>query len=137
MSSSSTGRDDRIETRNVYADSIIVLPATAGPSGEDPIQGATVDSTRSDTPTIFYRMPADSIDAGMSTEDGQDVLSTSVDNEIVMVSVYTPSDEPAVDADNRSQPETRVYRVGELVGMATFSNSPVDGSSHDRAAGPA
>lgn len=92
-----------------------------------------MDKTNDDTQTIFYRIPADHIDIGMSTEDGQDVLSVAVDDDFVMVSVYTPSDDPDDDEGNRSEPETRVYRVGELVGMGTFPNSPVDGSSHDRA----
>lgn len=90
-----------------------------------------------DVPTIFYRIPAEHIEEGMSTEDGQDVLSISVESDLVMASVYTPSDDPATDDDNRAGPETRLYRLGELVGMGTFPNSPVDGSSHDHACGPA
>jgi hypothetical protein len=86
-----------------------------------------------DVSTIFYRIPAEHIEEGMSTDDGQDVLSVALWDNLVMVSVYTPSDDPAVDEDNRTGPETRAYPVGELVDMATFPDSPMDGSSHDLA----
>ncbi|WP_128644975.1 hypothetical protein [Rhodococcus sp. BS-15] len=73
----------------------------------------------------------------MSTEDGQDVVSVFCNDDVVMATVYTPSDDPDVDEGNRCEPETRIYDRGELVGMATFPNSAVDGASHDFAVGPA
>jgi hypothetical protein len=87
-------------------------------------------------PTARYRLPAEHIEEGMSTDDGNDVLSVIVGSDLVLVSVYTPSDDPAVDEENRCGPDTYVYRVGELADMATFPSSPVDGSSHDHAMGP-
>lgn len=95
-----------------------------------------MEQPHDDAPTIFYRIPAEHIEIGMSTEDGQDVVAVSIGDGRVLVTVYMPSDDPVVDEGNRCEPETRVLDFGELVGMATFPNSGVDGSSHDFAVEP-
>jgi hypothetical protein len=92
----------------------------------------TVDDTDD---TTFYNLPAHAIEVGMSTADGQDVVeATPTEDGWVLVEVYTPrSDDPDQDAQNRDEPETRIHRAHEVIGMATFSDTDVDGSSHELA----
>lgn len=81
--------------------------------------------------TRFYTAPAAQLVEGVSTADGQDVLSVRADGDYVSATVYTPrSDDPGLDARNRSDPETRIYRRDEMVALAEFSDTTVviDGS---------
>ena len=80
---------------------------------------------------VFYSLPARDITIGMSTADGQDVIDVSEpdDKGMVFVEVYTPADDPDEDEENRSGPETRYYPADEMIDMATFTNTDIDGSS--------
>jgi hypothetical protein len=84
---------------------------------------------------IFYTLPAQNLVEGVSTADGQDVISVDVgDDGMVFAQVYTPrSDDPEQDASNRGAPESRLYRVDDRVDLAVFSDTEVDLSEHDAA----
>ncbi|WP_157224304.1 hypothetical protein [Nocardia paucivorans] len=73
----------------------------------------------------------ESVTVGMSTDDGRDVTDVTVCADgSVLVEVYTPrSDDPVQDMINRREPETRVFRVGERIGLAVFGDTRVDGST--------
>ncbi|WP_225731075.1 MULTISPECIES: hypothetical protein [unclassified Nocardia] len=84
----------------------------------------------------FYTLPVDLIGTGMSTADGQDVIGISIkhDEALIVLTVYTPrSDDPAIDAINRGEPEYRIYQFGERVALAVFPNTDHDGSDHEQA----
>ncbi|WP_280470681.1 hypothetical protein [Nocardia farcinica] len=87
----------------------------------------------------FYTLPVEDVRRGMSTADGQDVLRTSTDNDhtgrtLVSLEVYTPrSDNPELDAQNRCEPEWRIYSLGERVHLAVFVDTDNDGSDYDHA----
>ena len=81
--------------------------------------------------TLFYKLPAALLVEGVSTDDGQDVLSVHDWGESISTAVYTPrSDDPAIDELNRTQPETRIWRRDELVDLAVFTDTEVDLSDH-------
>lgn len=82
--------------------------------------------------TIFYSLPAELLDVGMSTDDGQDILTVDT-GALVIFDVYTPADDPDEDAGRRCAPESRVARRGERVELAVFSNTLVDASSYPQA----
>jgi hypothetical protein len=90
----------------------------------------SMEPTGTDAAPVFYQLAAQLLEEGMSTADGQDVLSVSIDDDgTVYASVYTPrSDDLALDEQNRAEPEARVYGPGELVALAVFSDTDVDGS---------
>ncbi|MEU6562696.1 hypothetical protein [Nocardia nova] len=87
----------------------------------------------------FYTLPVEYVRRGMSTDDGQDVLRTSVDTDhanhtTISLKVYTPrSDDPDLDAENRCEPEWRIYRKGERIELAVFVDTDNDGSDHEHA----
>jgi hypothetical protein len=74
---------------------------------------------------VFYTLPAELLEEGMSTDDGQDILDVGADSEgWVFASVYTPrSDDPDLDEENRGEPETRMYGPREAVGLAVFPDT--------------
>lgn len=82
--------------------------------------------------TICYTLPAEQVEEGMSTDDGQDVLYVSRPRDgLVLVDTYTPRpDDPAADAVNRATSEGRLYREGDRVGLAVFEGTWVDGSDY-------
>lgn len=83
---------------------------------------------------VFYDLPAGELVAGLSTDDGQDVLDVAVHGGSVSVTVYTPRpDDADADADNRSAPESRIHDRGSYVGLAVFPNTPTDLSQHPKA----
>lgn len=83
---------------------------------------------------VFYRLPATDLEKGMSTDDGQDIVDVSRSGEWIVIDVYTPrSDDPELDEQNRHETECRMYRPDELVGMATFVDTAIDGSDADTA----
>ncbi|WP_277675690.1 hypothetical protein [Saccharopolyspora rectivirgula] len=91
------------------------------------------DGSKPDAP-VFYCLPAADLEEGMSTDDGQDIVSVTVLEDRVFADVYTPrTDDPEQDAENRHETECRMYRPDELVGMATFSDTEIDGSEADNA----
>ncbi|WP_280470696.1 hypothetical protein [Nocardia farcinica] len=70
---------------------------------------------------IFYSLPAELVEPGMSTDDGQDVLDVELVGDEVILTVYAPhSDDPELDAHNRAAPETRCRTAGAPVGLAAF-----------------
>lgn len=84
--------------------------------------------------TLFYELPARHVQPGATTDDGQDVLAVRVDDGLVSVSVYTPRpDDPEADAYNLSTPETRIYDLDRLVGLAVFDDTATDLSTHPAA----
>lgn len=83
---------------------------------------------------ITYALPAHLLQAGMSTDDGQDIVAVEVRGFSVSVTVYTPRpDNDEADAHNRSAPETRVYGCDQLVALAVFDDTAVDLSRHPQA----
>lgn len=81
-----------------------------------------------------YTLPAHRLAAGMSTDDGQDIIEVTVQHGdapgtgSVIVSVYTPrSDDPEQDEQNQGEPETRIYAYDEVVNLAVFTDTEVDG----------
>lgn len=82
--------------------------------------------------TVFYELPADELQEGVSTDDGQDVLQVEVSGTGVLATVYTPrSDNPDIDEDNRNA--TRLYAVAEMVSLAVFPDTETDLSHHPKA----
>lgn len=78
----------------------------------------------------FYELPAHRLIEGLSTDDGQDILSVAVTDTTVQATVYTSRPDDLVqDAENRREPETRMYRPDDAVGLAVFSDTAVDGRS--------
>jgi hypothetical protein len=66
----------------------------------------------------------------MSTDDGQDIFDVKVLGEHVLYTVYMPRpDDPDIDDSNRASPETRIaLHQQELIHLAVFPDTPVDGS---------
>lgn len=82
---------------------------------------------------IFYSLPVRELVAGLSTDDGQDILGVSSpdDGRHVIAEVYTPRpDDPELDEHNRLNTESRVYGRDESVGLAVFADTRVDGREH-------
>lgn len=84
---------------------------------------------------IFYTLPARELVEGMSTDDGQDVLDvTWDDNGTIAAHVYTPRpDDPDQDAENAAAPDLRIYEPLEPVGLAVFPDTQVDGTDNPAA----
>jgi hypothetical protein len=85
---------------------------------------------------IFYRLPGRDLTVGMSTDDGQDILKVSEPDEDgwVWATVYTPrSDDPEQDEFNRCDTVVRGYRAEDMVDLAVFSDTEVNGSTLPRA----
>ncbi len=84
--------------------------------------------------TVFYELPANELQEGVSTDDGQDVLHVEVCDTGVLATVYTArSDDPDIDEDNRSATETRLYDIAEMVSLAVFPDTDTDLSHHPKA----
>lgn len=89
---------------------------------------------RGESDPVFYSLPGDLLEPGLSTSDGQDIVEIlSRTSRDIHVEVYTPSDDPDEDAANRCAPESRIYGRAGMVELAAFHNSPRDLSSHPRA----
>lgn len=83
---------------------------------------------------VFYALPAQYLQPGVSTSDGQDVLEVSTDGGFVSVVVYTPRpDDPELDSYNRSGPESRIYDRNRPVSLAVFEDTRIDLSRHAEA----
>ena len=83
---------------------------------------------------VFYTLPVEMVEEGMSTADGQDFLEEpSGSDGWLWASVYTPSTDPDLDEAWRSEPEMRGYEVGSRINLAVFCNTSVDGSQHPQA----
>lgn len=79
---------------------------------------------------IFYSLPAHRLLEGLSTDDGQDILGVSSpdDGPHVIAEVYTPRpDDPELDEHNRLNTESRIYSRDELVDLAVFADTTIDG----------
>lgn len=79
---------------------------------------------------VFYSLPANAMLAGMSTADGQDVLSVTIADGMVFAPVYTPSEDPDEDNDRQCAPDSRMYEHDEMVDLAVFPDTDVDGTAH-------
>lgn len=83
---------------------------------------------------VFYEIPASELVAGTETDDGQEVLDVAIDGDLVTATVYAPRpDDPAVDADNRANPESRIYSRHGYVRLGVFLDTPIDLSRHPQA----
>lgn len=82
---------------------------------------------------LFYSLPAALLDVGMSTDDGQDILTVNVGPELVVFDVYTPSDDPDEDTDRRLTPEARAVPPGQRVTLAVFGDTAVNASTYPQA----
>lgn len=77
---------------------------------------------------VFYSLPAHRLVEGLSTDDGQDILSVTNYHDVVTAEVYTPRpDDLELDEDNRHNPEMRMYRAGNEVDLAVFADTRLDG----------
>lgn len=91
-------------------------------------------SVRAMTDVVFYALPAQYLQPGLSTDDAQDILEVSADGGFVSVVVYTPRpDDPELDSYNRSAPESRIYDRNRLVGLAVYGDTRIDLSRHAEA----
>ena len=79
---------------------------------------------------VFYTLPAVSLEEGMSTADGQDVLDVGEIDLGVIAHVYTPADDEAQDEQRRGAPEARVYKLTDTADMADFVNTTTPGRVH-------
>jgi hypothetical protein len=79
-------------------------------------------------------LPARLLEAGMSTQDGQDIVQVTAGGQLVFVSVYTPRPD-VLDQDERNlcEPETRLCQADDWVGLAVFEDTDVDGSDYAEA----
>ena len=83
---------------------------------------------------VFYEVPASELVAGVSTDDGQDVLGTVAIGDNIQVEVYTPRlDDAMEDLQNRGRSDTRVYASTRYIGLAVFDHTAVDLSQHPAA----
>ena len=78
----------------------------------------------------YFRLPAERIEEGMSTADGQAVLGVIDTGVHVFVRVCDPSQATEVHSAKHCDSKTRMFRVGELVDMATFADTAIDGATH-------
>jgi hypothetical protein len=79
---------------------------------------------------VFFTLPAVSLEPGMSTADGQDVLDATQTDRQVIFHVYTPADDQAEDARRQAAPETRACSLHARVGMGDFGNTANPGRRH-------
>lgn len=87
------------------------------------------ETTQASKPAEFYTLPAHKLAAGMSTADGQDITDVwfAKGGQLVGYDTYTPADDPDTDDYNRSMPDDRIAGRDELVDLAVFCNTEVDG----------
>lgn len=90
-------------------------------------------STTTGPAPVFYSLPAEHLEAGMSTDDGQDILATDIVDGQVLFDVYTPADDPRENEDRQCCPEGRMQPVGERVELAVFPDTEVDATTHEHA----
>lgn len=64
-------------------------------------------------PTVFYTLPASDLEPGLSTADGQYILSVDSDGDAVLYTVATPGYDDT---------ETRIAPVDERVELAEFED---------------
>jgi len=84
--------------------------------------------------SLFYALPAQHLQLGVSTADGQDVVEVQHVGNNVIYTCYTPRpDDPDADAYNRSAPETRIRDRSRSVDLAVFEDTEVDLSKHPEA----
>jgi hypothetical protein len=83
---------------------------------------------------LFYKLPAQYLQLGVSTDDGQDVIAVQHAGKSVFYTCCTPRpDDPDADAYNRSAPETRFADRSRPVDLAVFEDTEVDLSKHPEA----
>ena len=78
--------------------------------------------------TEFYQLPARLLRPGMSTADGQDITDVEPAGDLVLYHTYTPRpDDGDEDENNYSAPDGRVSARDELIDLAVFPDTEVDG----------
>jgi hypothetical protein len=83
---------------------------------------------------VFYTLPTEDLEVGMSTADGQDILAIHhPSDDLVIYEVYTPADDPDENDARQGSPESRAIPVGHRVELAVFPDTEVDGSTHEQA----
>lgn len=84
-------------------------------------------TSRHTTPA-FYTLPAGRLIEGLSTDDGQDIISVTTQGNNVTAEVYTPRlDDLEIDEHNRANSEMRSYRLSDDVDLAIFPDTKIDG----------
>lgn len=80
---------------------------------------------------LFYAVPAECVAAGASTADGHDIRAVHDWGGLVAVSLHVRhSIVPGLHPARRREPETRIYRRGELVDLCVFTDTELDQSRH-------
>jgi hypothetical protein len=84
---------------------------------------------------VYYSLPAEEVTVGMTTDDAQDVMKAPPPDEddMIFFEVFTPSDDPAENAENRREAVVRMFHKDTRVDLAVFENTAADGSLHARA----
>jgi hypothetical protein len=106
------------------------------PANAPPQEAGAVDTTTKAIPDpttdapVFYTLPAVSLEEGMSTADGQDILDVGQIDLGVIAHVYTPADDEAENQRRRGAPEARVYKLGDRVEMGDFITTTTPGRGH-------
>lgn len=87
------------------------------------------------TDPVFYSLPPSDLEVGMSTDDGQDIVELTPDEDgWIFADVYTPCpDDPEQDESNREHTVCRPYRPGKRVSLAVFPDTDTDGSEYPNA----
>ncbi|OKH83592.1 hypothetical protein EB73_04375 [Mycobacterium sp. SWH-M3] len=83
---------------------------------------------------IYYELPARDVQAGASTDDGQDITAVeALPDGMIYIEVYTPGGDAERDGVQRGAPETRLYKPDDQVQLAVFADTDIDLSGHERA----
>lgn len=91
------------------------------------VVGPDAPSVTNETPK-FYSLPAGRLVEGLSTDDGQDIVSVTIRSNDVTAEVYTPRpDNLELDEHNRDNSEMRIYNAADDVDLAIFPDTKVDG----------
>jgi hypothetical protein len=103
----------------IAADAVAVRIRAGGESVDNP---ATPDGGEG-----FRSVPAQELEPGMVTDDGQEILDVEwIEGGGVLYHVFTPSDDEAVNQERNAAPEARGAAVGQLVAV-----TPEEGGDPD------
>ena len=73
---------------------------------------------------IYYELPARDVQAGASTDDGQDITAVeALPDGMIYIEVYTPGGDAERDGVQRGAPETRLYKPDDQVQLAVFADT--------------
>jgi len=98
----------RLAQAEIAADAVAVRIRAGGESVDNP---ATPDGGEG-----FRSVPAQELEPGMVTDDGQEILDVEwIEGGRVLYHVFTPSDDEDVNQERKAAPEARGAAVGQLV----------------------